>query len=180
MQSEDARDAADVVSELLGFVAGEGTVEEGGLAVAEPFLEDLVADEGVVPHGLGHVFPAGGGVEVDVEVALASGAGGDLSGAGHGDAALAGVTPAGGDGEVGGNRSILASCLRGARNGPVTDRQLAEAFEVGVDFEGGDAFDGRFGIEQGGDLAAEGGSGLEDLGVQYLKNGRLRHKQLIH
>jgi hypothetical protein len=30
--------------------------------------------------------------------------------------------------------------------------------------EGGDAFDGGFGIEQGGDLAAEVGSGFEDFG----------------
>ena len=125
----------------------------------------MVAAEGVVPDGFGHVFPAGGGVEVDVEVALASGAGRDLAGAGHGDAALAGVTPTRGDGEVGGcNRGILAPWLGGARNGPITDRQLAEAFEVGVDFQGGDVFDGRFGIEQGGDLAVEGGSGLEDFG----------------
>ena len=75
---------------------------------------------------------------------------------------MARVSPAGGDGEVGGNRGILAQCLRGARNGPVTDSLLAEAFEVGADFEGGDAFDGDFGIEQGGDLAAEGGSGAEN------------------
>lgn len=54
MQGEDAGDAADVVGELLGFVAGEGAGEEGGLAVPEPLLEDLVAAEGVVPDGLGH------------------------------------------------------------------------------------------------------------------------------
>ncbi len=76
MHSDDAVDAADVVG------------EEGGLAVAEPLLEPLVAAEGVVPDGLGHVFPAGGGVEVDVEVAHAACAIRDLAGAGHGDAAL--------------------------------------------------------------------------------------------
>jgi hypothetical protein len=69
VQGEDGGDAADVVGELLGFVAREGAGEEGGLAVAERFLEDLVAAKGVVADKLGHVFPAGGGVEVDVEVA---------------------------------------------------------------------------------------------------------------
>ena len=79
VQSEDASDAADVVSELLGFVAGEGAAEEGGLAVAEPLFEDLVAAEGVGPDGFGEVFPAGGGVEVDVEEALVSGGGGGFT-----------------------------------------------------------------------------------------------------
>ena len=45
VQCEDAGDAADVVGELLGFVAGEGAAEEGGLAVAEALFEDLVAAE---------------------------------------------------------------------------------------------------------------------------------------
>lgn len=57
------------MGELLGFVAGEGAAEESGLAVAEPLFEDLVAAEGGGPDGLGDVFPAGGGVEVDVEEA---------------------------------------------------------------------------------------------------------------
>ena len=35
---EEGGDAAGVVGELLGFVGGEGSVEEGLLAVAEPFL----------------------------------------------------------------------------------------------------------------------------------------------
>ena len=57
VQSEDAGDAADVVGEVLVFVGGEGAAEEGGLAVAEPLLEDLVAAEGVVPDGLAfHCF----------------------------------------------------------------------------------------------------------------------------
>jgi hypothetical protein len=54
---------------------------------------------------------------------------------------------------------------RKACNTLLAHRQLAEAFEVGADFEGGDAFDLGFGIEQGGDLAAEVGSGFEDLGA---------------
>lgn len=65
VQREDGGNAADVVGELLGFVAGERAAKEGGLAVAEPFLEDLVAAESVGPDGFGGVFPAGGGVEVD-------------------------------------------------------------------------------------------------------------------
>lgn len=51
-------------------------MEDGLLAVAEPFFEDLVAAEGGFPGFLGEVFPVGGGVEVDVEEALAEGAGG--------------------------------------------------------------------------------------------------------
>ncbi len=70
VQLKNAGDAADVVGELLGFVAGEGAAEEGGLAVAEPLLEDLVTAEGVGPDGFGDIFPTGGGVEVDIEEAL--------------------------------------------------------------------------------------------------------------
>ena len=72
VQSEDAGDAADVVGEVLGFVAGEGAAEEGGFAVAEPLLEDLVAAEGVVPDGLGDVFPAGEREAVDDAADLSS------------------------------------------------------------------------------------------------------------
>jgi hypothetical protein len=35
---EEGGDAAGVVGELLGFFVGEGAVEDGLLAVAEPFL----------------------------------------------------------------------------------------------------------------------------------------------
>ncbi len=72
MQGEDAGDAADVMGELLDFVGREGAVEEGLLAVGEPLFEDLVAAEGVGPDGFGDVFPAGGGVEVDVQKVFAS------------------------------------------------------------------------------------------------------------
>ena len=74
VQREEGGDAADVVGELLGFVAGEGEAEEGGLAVAEPLFEDLIAAEGVGPDGFGDVFPAGGSVEVDAEEAFTLGA----------------------------------------------------------------------------------------------------------
>jgi hypothetical protein len=123
MQREEGGDAANVVGEGLGFVAGEGATEEGLLAVAEPLLEDLVAAEGVVSDGFGNVLPTGGGVEVDVEEALATGAGGDLAGAGHGDTVLTGVAPTGVDGEV-----WREECLGLERS----------------------AFDGTFRIEQGG------------------------------
>ena len=49
---------------MLGFVAGEGAVKEGLLAVAEPLFEELVTAERVGSDGFGDVFPAGGGVEV--------------------------------------------------------------------------------------------------------------------
>ena len=63
MQSKDAGDAADVVGEVLGFVAGEGAAEKGGLAVAEPLLEDLVAAGTEVSDGFGHILLAGAGVQ---------------------------------------------------------------------------------------------------------------------
>jgi len=39
-------DSAGLVGEVFGFVGGEGAVEEGLLAVAEPLFQDLVAAEG--------------------------------------------------------------------------------------------------------------------------------------
>ena len=89
VQSENTGDAADVVGELLGFVAGERAAQQCAFAVAEPLFEDLIAAEGVAPDGFGDVFPAGGGVEVVVEEASATGAEDD----GSGEAA---VLPAGG------------------------------------------------------------------------------------
>lgn len=54
-----------MMGELLGFVARQRATEEGGLAVAEPLLEDLITAELVAPNGLGNILPAGRGVEVD-------------------------------------------------------------------------------------------------------------------
>ena len=93
------------VGELLGFVVSGRAVEKGGLAIAEPLFEELVAAECVGPDGFGDVFPAGGGVEVDVEETLAAGAGGGFAGTGHDGSGEAAVSPAGGDGEVGRLRS---------------------------------------------------------------------------
>lgn len=78
-EAGDAVGAVGAVGEVFGFVGGEGAVEEGLFAVAEPLFQDLVAAEGVVPGFHGDVFPAGGGVEVDVEEAFASGAGGGFA-----------------------------------------------------------------------------------------------------
>ena len=49
----------------------EGAVEDFMLAVGEPFLEDLVAAELVVPDGGGDVSPVGAVVEVYVEGGVA-------------------------------------------------------------------------------------------------------------
>jgi hypothetical protein len=86
VQREDAGDTPDVVGKILRLVAGEGAAEEGGLAVAEPLFENLVAAEGVGPDRFGNAFPASGGVEVHVEVAVAVGAGSGLAGAENCDA----------------------------------------------------------------------------------------------
>ncbi len=80
-QGQNRRNPPYMVRELLDLVAREREAGEGGLAVAEPLLEDLIAAEGVAPDRFGNVFPAGGFVEVDVEVPIAAGAGGDFAGA---------------------------------------------------------------------------------------------------
>ena len=58
----------------------------------------------------------------------------------------------------------FAVCYQRDAGAPFLHRQLAETFDVGAHLEGRAPFHGRFGIKQGGDLAADGGSGLEDLG----------------
>jgi hypothetical protein len=114
MQRENAGDASDVVGELLGFVAGEGAVEEGLLAVAEPLFEDLVAAEGVVPDGFWNVFPVGGGVEMDIEETGAAGAGGGFAGAGHDGSGKAAVPQRAAMARSGGGVRTLLSAFFGA------------------------------------------------------------------
>ena len=40
--------------------------QQAALAIGEPLLDDLIAADGVVPHGFGNVLPISRGVEVDV------------------------------------------------------------------------------------------------------------------
>ena len=58
---------------MLHFLRAERAAQDGALAVGEPFLEDLVAAEAVVPDGGGDVAPEGVGVELDFEGGLAEG-----------------------------------------------------------------------------------------------------------
>ena len=91
---------------------------------------------------------------MDVEEAFTACAGGGFrAGAGHGDAFLAGVAPAGGEGEI--------------ERGLAGNRELAEAFELRGGAHVGDAGDGGLGIEEGGDAAAELGSGAEGFHVLW-------------
>jgi len=43
------------------------TTEQGEFAVAEPFFDDLIAADVVVPDGYGNVSPVGVVIEIDVE-----------------------------------------------------------------------------------------------------------------
>ena len=108
------------------------------LAVAEPFFEDLIAADGEVPDVFGEVAPVGGVVEVDVVGGFAEeggvrgfglflgaiGAGEEFAFAGHGDAALAGMAPTGGEAEDGGGlrgprgRRLQGNCVRSVPHSP--------------------------------------------------------------
>ena len=87
-------DAAGGVGEVLDFFGEERAVEDGAFAVGEPFLEDLVAAELVVPDGGGDVAPVGAVVEVYVEGGVAEDGGGlalgDLFGCGAGRSTVRG------------------------------------------------------------------------------------------
>ena len=60
-QQDEGGDAAGGVGNLAGFVFGQGTAQQVGLAVAEPFIDDLVAADDALPNvgqagGLGDTF----------------------------------------------------------------------------------------------------------------------------
>ena len=86
---------------------------------------------------------------MDVEVAFAARARGDFAGAGYGDATLTGLAPAGGEVEIGVGFLLAFGSF---------DGEFTEAFEFVADFQVGDTGDGSLGIEEGGELFAEGGS----------------------
>jgi len=62
-------DATGGVGDLADFVFGQGTAQQVGLAVAEPFLDNLVAADGVLPD----VGPEDDVVQVDVVDVVAEG-----------------------------------------------------------------------------------------------------------
>ncbi len=76
--------------------------------IRQPFFQDLIAAKRVFPHRARHVFPAAIGVEIHVQRFAAQRglfqfrerAVFGFAFAGHGDAALAGVAPTGGEFEM--------------------------------------------------------------------------------
>ena len=63
-------EAAAGVGDVADFVGRQAAAKERPLAVRKPFLDHLVSADGVAPHRLGHIAPAGGVVEIDVEGTL--------------------------------------------------------------------------------------------------------------
>ena len=76
-EEENGGDAANDLSEVGGFFGAEGTVQEGRcglrseLAVAEPFLQDLIAAKGVIPDVDGDGGPVGVAVEINIDARFA-------------------------------------------------------------------------------------------------------------
>jgi hypothetical protein len=68
-EEEDGCDAADDLGEVAGFLFVEGAAQQRVFAVAEPFFEDLVAAEGVVPDVGWDGGPEGIAVQVDIDAA---------------------------------------------------------------------------------------------------------------
>src|ERR1035437_3993775 len=58
--------AAGDVGDFAGLIGGYRAAQQTVLAVAQPFLQHLVAADGVIPDLLRHVLPIGGVVEVNV------------------------------------------------------------------------------------------------------------------
>ena len=119
LEEEDGGDAAGHFLDVTDFFGGEGAAEKGLFAVGEPFFDDLIAADGVVPDFQRNVGPVGEFVEIDVaggfaelgesyffgeaqgsyagfdgfEFGFGIGAFDQFASAGHGDAALAGMSP---------------------------------------------------------------------------------------
>ena len=56
-EEEDGGDTAGHFLDVTDFVFGERAAEQRLFAVGEPFLDDLVAAEGVLPNPRGNVRP---------------------------------------------------------------------------------------------------------------------------
>lgn len=65
-QQDEGGDATGGVGDLAGFVFAQGAAQQIGLAVAEPFLDNLVAADGVFPEVGGNVGPEDDVVQIDV------------------------------------------------------------------------------------------------------------------
>jgi hypothetical protein len=173
---------------VAGFLLAQGATEEGQLAIAEPFFQDLVAAEGLVPDVDGDGGPVGGVVEVDVDAAMAEerervfegerlrGLGVDVGGElcearefGWGPVAFAGVAATGHDGgslacaaPAGGEGEaggvVVVVLLRGGAGLLWRDGEAGEEAPLGVELEVG------FGVEQVGEPAAECGGAGEQVG----------------
>jgi hypothetical protein len=66
LHQQKRSNTADDVRELPRFVLGDVAPEHLALAVAEPFLEDLVSANRILPHGLRHVAPERFVVEINI------------------------------------------------------------------------------------------------------------------
>ena len=70
-KQQDGGDATDNLSEVRSFVRMQGAPEQVELAIAEPFLQDLIAAKGVIPDPLRNRRPEGVLIEVNVHTVLA-------------------------------------------------------------------------------------------------------------
>src|SRR5450830_374952 len=177
LEQQDGGDAPGHLGDVARLLGLEATPEQSAIAVGEPLLHHLVAAYRVLPDAGGDAAPVGDVVQVDVvagaaeaggelvvgeaEVGEAFAKGGDLgpgegalegaAAAGHGDAALAAVTPAGGDGEVADGGVELAPEDRG---------EHADRAQLVANGAGGDCVNRLLDVEERRDGAAElGGYG---------------------
>src|ERR1035438_10336814 len=147
-QQEERRDAAAHIGDVARFLFGEASAQECLFAIAEPLFDYLVSAEGVLPDAGRNVAPEGFAVEVDVVGRVVRARDG-LAFAGHGDAALAAMSPPGSEIEVA--RIGIEVAGDGGEH--------ADEAEFGTDGRDVHAWNGLFDIEQRGDLSPERGGG---------------------
>jgi hypothetical protein len=70
-EEKDCGDAAGDVHYFARFVGGQGAAQEFVLAIAEPFLDHLIAANGVIPNPRRNVSPIGHIVQINVTSSLA-------------------------------------------------------------------------------------------------------------
>lgn len=154
MEIDECGDASSHVGDIADFIGCEPASEECFFAVRQPFFDDLIAADAVFPDGGGDVLPAGDVVKEDIAGSVVVVV--ELAFTGHGDAAFAGVAPAGGEVEIAGGEIYRLTVRAGE------DRDRLELFGY---FAGGDAGGGRFGVQQCRDLSSQRGGGGEDFRV---------------
>src|ERR1035441_8998514 len=170
---EEGRDAAGHIGYVARFLLGESAAQQCLFAIAEPLLDDLISAEGVLPDSGRNVAPEGFAVEIDVVGGSAEPGGGIPAGFGeggefgrrvgpndrlafarHGDAALAAMSPAGGEIEV----ASVGIELGGGGSENADDAEFrANGRHV-------DGWKGLFDIEERRDLTSERGGGMEQGG----------------